>query len=160
VHNRYCLVGLVCFGLFWFELPYCINMCVVSIFLSFFLFQRIAYVKEIEAEDDANVTADDGMGGGGNARAAPAAAAPSRAGTAAGATRTGSAAPPAEGAEGGEGVDDARKLEYEARKKEEDEFAKLEAAFIAELELKTTELPDYAKHLGVDAPEKGKDGKK
>lgn len=87
-----------------------------------------------------------------------AAAAPSRSGTAGATARTGSAAvvPPADGVDGGDSVDDARKMEYEARKKEEDDFAKLEAAFIAELELKSTELPEYARHLGIDAPEKGK----
>ena len=113
--------------------------------------QRIAYVKDIEAEIDAlSATEDGGM------RMPP--AAPSRAATSGGAR--GGTAPAADGADGTENVDEAKKAEYEARKKEEDEFAKLEAAFIAELELKSAELPSYAQHLGVDAPERGKESKK
>lgn len=116
--------------------------------------QRIAYVKEIEAENDSNAANDDG-----GMRAPPAAAA-SRVATSSGARASAAAV---EGdVDGGESIDDSKKAIYEARKKEEEEFAKLEAAFIAELELKSSELPEYAKHLGVDAPadKKAKDGKK
>lgn len=58
-------------------------------------------------------------------------------------------------------AEEAKKAELDALKKEEDDFAKLEAAFIAELSLTSAELPKYAQHLGVDvAVEKSKESKK
>jgi hypothetical protein len=47
-------------------------------------------------------------------------------------------------------IDEAKRLELEAIKKEEADFAKLEAMFIAELQLTSSDLPKYAKHMGVD----------
>lgn len=108
-------------------------------------------MKDIEAEIDALGAMEDG-----GMKMPP--VAPTRAATSGGAR--GGTAPAADGADGAESVDETKKAEYEARKKEEDDFAKLEAAFIAELELKSTELPSYAQHLGIDAPEKGKESKK
>lgn len=52
---------------------------------------------------------------------------------------------------------EAQSLSQEDVAKEEESFAKLEAEFIAELGLLSTELPGYAKNLGVDlAPEENK----
>ena len=51
----------------------------------------------------------------------------------------------------GDGTDDdAKKDVREVSTRDEEDFAKLEAMFITELELVSDELPDYAKNLGVD----------
>ena len=62
----------------------------------------------------------------------------------------------------GEGLDSSKMLSAEALLKEEEDFAKLEALFIAELELRSDELPDYAKQMGIDVspPEEDKKSNK
>jgi hypothetical protein len=66
--------------------------------------------------------------------------------------------------EGGDSAESSKTaLSAEALQREEEEFAKLEAQFIAELDLKSDELPDYAKQMGTDLappPEEGKSNSK
>lgn len=50
----------------------------------------------------------------------------------------------------GDTQDNSKTMSAEALQKEEDEFAKLEAQFIAELELRSEDLPEYAKLMGTD----------
>lgn len=51
----------------------------------------------------------------------------------------------------GDSADDDAKRDFrEVSTRDEEDFAKLEAMFITELELVSDELPDYAKNLGVD----------
>jgi hypothetical protein len=98
--------------------------------------QRLNYLKESTAE--AGETKD-----GDNAAEASFA----RGGTAGG-----------ESKQEGEALDN-KAISAEALQKEEDEFAKLEALFIAELELKSEDLPDYAKGMGIDLAAGGEEAK-
>ncbi|CAE7459053.1 DNAI3, partial [Symbiodinium microadriaticum] len=63
-------------------------------------------------------------------------------------TRVGTAT--ADAKQDSEGMDSTKALSAEALQKGEDDFAKLEAQFIAELELRSDELPDYARQMGID----------
>lgn len=102
--------------------------------------QRNAYIKDLEAEEDAAKLIEGAQGHATGTRGVTTA------------TVAKGSAPvpiPADNSSGNP-IEDARKEEYEALKKEEEEFAKLEALFITELKLSSSELPKYAKHMGID----------
>lgn len=113
--------------------------------------QRQQYVKEMAAQEEAARAAAEEAKNAGGAQAAtkkPAAAAAAPAPLLKSQSAPAIVMAPGD-ASAGE-MDEAKRIELEALKKEEADFAKLEAMFIAELQLTSSDLPKYAKHMGID----------